>query len=292
MTDLADFYLIDLESKFTKIDPKQYYLAYSGGRDSHFLLWFIKTWLEDTDIVIVSSNTMMEHHEIRQRMKDNADVVLTPAMKPFEIKAAYGSPCFTKRQDDYIRRYQAGSRSPNTMRYVTREGESMYNLSTRASQLTLSGDLHQVSGECCTHLKKEPFKRYQKETGRKPILGVRGPESNSRRFAYRSCFSKNGTFHPLWDLTTELLDAIYDKYDIPVPEVYQHVNRTGCMGCPYGFRSGNVETELALVSDAQYKFVTEYFRETYAVLGVDLDGVEMARTLGVDYSAVKARKTK
>ena len=63
-----EFYLADLESKFKKINPKEYYLSYSGGKDSHFLYWFIKEYLHDTDIEIVGVNTYMEHHEILQRI--------------------------------------------------------------------------------------------------------------------------------------------------------------------------------------------------------------------------------
>lgn len=36
MTD-AQFYLFDLKTKFAKINPDEYYLSYSGGKDSHLL---------------------------------------------------------------------------------------------------------------------------------------------------------------------------------------------------------------------------------------------------------------
>ena len=32
MADFAEFYLEDLKTKFAKIDPKKYYLSYSGGK--------------------------------------------------------------------------------------------------------------------------------------------------------------------------------------------------------------------------------------------------------------------
>ena len=43
----AEFYLYDLETKFKKINPEEYYLSYSGGKDSHLLYWFIKERLKD-----------------------------------------------------------------------------------------------------------------------------------------------------------------------------------------------------------------------------------------------------
>ena len=54
MHDIVDLYLFDLKTKFQKIDPKQYYLSYSGGRDSHLLYWFIKEYApEFSDIKVV-----------------------------------------------------------------------------------------------------------------------------------------------------------------------------------------------------------------------------------------------
>lgn len=262
----VDFYLQDLESKFKKINPSDYYLAYSGGKDSHLLLWFIKEYLRDNEIKIVSCNTYLEHREIFKRMCKHSDVMLFPALKPSEIKAKYGIPCFTKSQDEFIRRYQNGSRSKSMMERVERTTPSMFNLNKLASELTLSGKLHKVSSKCCDYLKKEPFKRYEKETGKKPILGVRMSEGLLRKSNYTSCFTKDKKFTPIFDLPVDLLRAIYEKYEIEIPKVYEHVSRTGCMGCPYGFRSGNTQKELQLLSGNQLAFVKGYFKESYEVL--------------------------
>ena len=84
--DEVEFYLKDLASRFKAIDKQKYYLSYSGGKDSHFLYWFIKEYLKDDQIEIVAVNTYMEHTAIRKRMYDNADTILLPKFKPFEIK--------------------------------------------------------------------------------------------------------------------------------------------------------------------------------------------------------------
>lgn len=57
----AELYLYDLKTKFDKINPKDYYLSYSGGKDSHLLYWFIKEYAHIDDIVIVGDNTMSEY---------------------------------------------------------------------------------------------------------------------------------------------------------------------------------------------------------------------------------------
>ena len=74
--DNIDFYLYDLKTKFNKINSKEYYLSYSGGKDSHFLYWFIKEYLKNDEIKIVGINTYMEHPEIRNRIYKYSDKVL------------------------------------------------------------------------------------------------------------------------------------------------------------------------------------------------------------------------
>ena len=185
MTD-EEFYLLDLKSKFDKIKPNTYYLSYSGGKDSHFLYWFIKEYLKRDDIKIVGINTYMEHHEILQRILKNSDIVLIPKMKPFEIKEKYGSPCFSKIQDDFIDRYQKGCRSKSLMeriysrKFLGKDNKihsSSFRLNELARSLLLSGKLHRVSPKCCYYLKKKTAHDFEKESGLKPILGIRTAEN-------------------------------------------------------------------------------------------------------------------
>lgn len=109
-----------LEHRFSKIDYDEYYLSYSGGKDSHLLYWFIKNYLKDDKIKIVGVNIFREHSEIRERIYKNCDEVLVPELSMTEINEKYGMPCFTKNQDDFISRYQKGSRAESTLKYVER----------------------------------------------------------------------------------------------------------------------------------------------------------------------------
>lgn len=272
-----ELYLEDLKSKFKKIKPNEYYLAYSGGKDSHFIYWFLRIYLKENDIEmyneykdikIVGVNTFMEHKEILHRIRNNCDVVLKPALKPFEIKERYGIPCFNKSADEKIRRYQNGLRSPKSLKYIYGTEKSSFNINAKARELLLDDKLHNVSPYCCKYLKKLPMINYGKENNRKAIIGITKNEGKQREAKYTSCFTKNGNFTPLWDLTSELEDLIIKKYDIEIPKVYNYISRTGCMGCPYGSFKGNTERELLLVSENQYKFLWKYFEESYKVLGI------------------------
>lgn len=275
--DEVDFYLIDLKSRFNKIKPNTYYLSYSGGKDSHFLYWFIKEYLKRDDIKIVGINTYMEHHEIRNRILKNSDIVLLPKLKPMEIKEKYGIPCFSKEQDFYIYYYQNAIRkgkipSKTIQQKIDGTYDKGFNgISKKAREYVKGGNAHKITHLCCYYLKKKPAHDFEKETRLKPILGIRSNESMMRKQQYKSCFTKSGKFTPIHDLSDDLLDKIYKKYNIEIPKVYEKVCRTGCMGCPYGSYKRDTEKELELITPQQKKFVCELFKESYEILEINLE---------------------
>lgn len=279
--DEVDSYLVKLKQRFDQIDPKKYYLSYSGGKDSHLLFWFIREYAHIEGIKVVGIITRLEACEVAARIRNNCDIVMMSELEPHEIKEMYGSPCFSKIQDEFIRRYQSGSRSDNTMKFVMGINP-IFRLNAKARGMLLDGELPQISSCCCKYLKKEPIKRFDRQSGLKAIIGVRGDESKTRRSQYKGCFSKDKTFSPIWDLSDELEKKIYEKYKIELPEIYKHVTRTGCMGCPYGKKNvydvNNIEKELTLVDDDLFEFVCSYFDESYKVLGVDMKKVKEIRS--------------
>ena len=253
-----------------KIDFNNYFLAYSGGKDSHFLYWFIKEFLHDERIEIVGVNTGFEIPEIRERIMRNSDIVLHPSMKRNEIKEKYGIPCYSKQQDEYIHRYQTGSRTENTMKAIM--GENVFfNLNKSARENLLSGKLHKVSNKCCLYIKEKPMIDYAKQTGKKAIIGVRQSESKTRKAKYETCLQSNGNFAPIYDFSDVLIEDIYKAYDIEIPNCYIYVQRTGCAGCPYG---RNCEKELALLPEQQRRKAIDYFKESYDIKGINYSNLQ------------------
>jgi len=276
----AEFYLEDLKTKFRKINPKNYYLSYSGGRDSHLLYWFIKKYApEFKDIEIVGLNTGMEFKEILDRIYKYSDKILLPSLPISQVKEKYGIPCFSKEQDFYIYYYQNSLRKgkkPATTVLQKIEGgyKTGFNISKKAREYVLSGNAHNITHLCCYYLKKKPFHDYEKQSGKKAILGVKGSESELRKRQYTSCFSQNGKFTPLWDLTDKLENEIYEQYNIELPLIYNEIERTGCIACPYGSYKGDTKKELKIIKEQnlkQYEFVKELFKESYKILGVEND---------------------
>lgn len=274
--DDIDLYLVDLKVKFAQINPEEYYLSYSGGKDSHLLYWFIKDYLKCNDIKIIGINTYMENPQILKRIIKNSDKVLLPTIKPFEIKEKYGIPCFSKEQDFYIYYYQNALRKgKKPSKTIQQKIDGTYDkgfsgISKKAREYVKSGNAHNITHLCCYYLKKKPAHDFEKETGLKPILGIRSEESALRKRQYTTCFSKNGKFTPIHNLTDDILEGIISKYNIEVPEIYNHIKRTGCEGCPYGSYYHETEKELELMAPAKKKFVCELFKESYEVLGIEV----------------------
>ena len=157
----------------------------------------------------------------------------------------------------------------------------IFRLSDKARDLLLADKLPKISSNCCKYLKKEPVKRFNKETGLKAIIGVRGDEGKTRKAKYTSCISKDKTFTPIYDLSDELEKKIYKKYGIELPQIYNYVQRTGCLGCPYAKRNvndvRNIEKELMLAEEQLFNFACDYFEESYKVLGVDVASIKERR---------------
>jgi 3'-phosphoadenosine 5'-phosphosulfate sulfotransferase (PAPS reductase)/FAD synthetase len=195
--DEIEFYLEDLKSKFAKIRPEDYYLSYSGGRDSHFLYWFIKEYLHEGRIEIVGINTGLEMVEIANRMKENTDRILRPTMKPFDIKEQYGIPCVSKSQDEmvYMYRKQISEKGFATPHFIERvenslESKSYFKINNKLHNALFNGTLHKISDLCCKFLKKQPARNYEKENNKLPIMGIMGEESKKRKSMLHSCFNQ------------------------------------------------------------------------------------------------------
>lgn len=169
-----------------------------------------------------------------------------------------------------IKRYQKGSRADYTLARITGKQVgniviAKFNIPVKARELVLSETLHKVSGDCCKYTKKIPLISYSKSTNKKPILGIRGTESLQRRSIYKTCLNPNGNFTPLYDFTDEMINAIYIEHDIEIPNIYKHIDRTGCAGCPYG---RNTEYELTLLPENQKNAIINIFKESYDVKGI------------------------
>ena len=223
------------------------YISFSGGKDSTVLLDLVRSEYPNIEAVFV--DTGLEYPEIKEFIKTFNNIrILRPKMSFKQVIEKYGYPMVSKEQARYIEDIRHGS---PYMKIRRLEGDDKGRFKLSKKYRYLINAPFNISNKCCDVMKKEPVKRYEKETGKKPIIGTMADESILRMQSYM----KNGcnAFDSKRPLSTplgfwkqqDILEYIYtNKLDIA--PVYGDVikeadgykttklDRTGCVFCGFG----------------------------------------------------------
>lgn len=216
------------------------FISFSGGKDSTVLLDIARRIYPD--ITAVFCNTGNEYPEILQFVRqlqktDGYNIeIIRPALTPRQVWENYGFPLISKDTAQAIHRIRYNSDSAFAQKKL--DDSNKYRLPYKWRYLL--SEPYETTSICCQKLKKEPFARYEKETGRHPILGVMASESILRTSQYLhqgSCnvFDGHISSRPLsiW-LESDIWDYI-KTFDLPISEIYKMgAKRTGCVGCGFG----------------------------------------------------------
>lgn len=214
------------------------YVSFSGGKDSTIVLWLARKIYPN--IKGCFCNTGNEYPDIVKfvRTFDNIDWI-KPKMKPKQVLEKCGFPLVSKNVSHIL---GIAKRNPNGVcyhNYILHEKESLYSVPTKWGYLY--NEPYMVDSQCCSILKKHPFREYEQNTGLMPILGILASESRLRQKQYirnGGCNVFDGSqikSMPLsiW-LESDVLECI-KKYNIEISEIYKKgLDRTGCMFCGYG----------------------------------------------------------
>lgn len=230
------------------------YVSFSGGKDSTVLLDVARKLFPDVPAVFF--DTGVEYPEIRNFVKTKENVTFQrPKMRFREIIETYGYPVVSKEVSNrvfYARRHMNGEPvggwaydefyQEQTQQYDKRKWEKLLHAPFK------------ISDHCCYVMKKEPAKKYEQETGRRPIIGTLASESLLRRSAWlkngcNSFDSKRPKSNPLSFWTEQdILEYLY-TYNISYCPLYGDIQkdkkgkyhntgetRTGCFYCAYGIQ--------------------------------------------------------
>jgi 3'-phosphoadenosine 5'-phosphosulfate sulfotransferase (PAPS reductase)/FAD synthetase len=277
----------------------QVYISFSGGKDSTVLKHIVDGMYDDVPSLFV--NTGLEYPEIQKFVKDikagrwdcfNSDVeIIRPEMRFDEVIKKYGYPVVSKEVSNTIsgakNNIKKGKYSHRLCKLgvqqheyggLANEGAYNYEKSLNKSlyrqdkwRFLLDADF-ETSSYCCDVMKKKPSKQYEKETGRKAIIGTMAWESRHRRTAWLqhgcNAFESNRpTSQPLSFWTEQDILHYIKKYEVPYCSVYGEIkvkasdneckgqtslidflgcyeeedilettgcNRTGCIFCMFG----------------------------------------------------------
>lgn len=223
------------------------YVSFSGGKDSTVLLDIVKGMYPDVPAVFC--DTGLEYPEVREFAKANADEVLKPDMNFKQVIEKYGYPFPSKEQALYIRQYRHSTPKMRKLRWEGYPSNGRFCIAKRWRYLVDSP--FEFSEQCCDVMKKRPFHRYEKASGRKPMIATMADESRLRfqEYLQHGCNSfdaKRVKSTPLGFWTEQdVLGYLHEKgigYASCYGEIREEngklyntgVKRTGCMFCLFG----------------------------------------------------------
>lgn len=235
------------------------YVSFSGGKDSTVLLDLVRRIYPDVPAVFF--DTGLEYPELREFVKTIGNVTwIKPEMNFRKVIETYGYPVISK---EVSKRVYWGRKYINENGRV---GEWAYKSLAQPSY-TKDGkrspyDKHKygflldapfnISDQCCYVMKKDPAHKYEKKTGKKPILATMAQESQMRasnwlKYGCNSFDTVHPSSKPMSFWTEQDVLRYLKDFNIPYASVYGEIkqdengkyyttgcNRTGCVFCGFG----------------------------------------------------------
>ena len=227
------------------------YVSFSGGKDSTVLLHIARQVFPDIEAVFV--DTGLEYPEIKDFVKTFTNVtIIRPDMSFAEVIKEHGW-CYPNKKVAIII-------------YHSRNGKKLglkYFNEPLANPIIHEGVKHykhllnapfKISDKCCDIMKKKPFKKYQKQTGKHPIIGTMAYESINRYRAWiltgcNAFNSREPKSTPLSFWTSADIKQYILLNNLKICSVYGSVvidkkgkcqttgeKRTGCIFCPIAMK--------------------------------------------------------
>ena len=171
------------------------YGSFSGGKDSTVLMDLI--WQDFPDVPAVFSNTGLEYPEIVSFVKEIAKSknveIIRPKLSFKQVIDRYGWAVVSKEQSQFIQ--ETRTTKSDKLRNTRLNGNKSGRGKISEKHKYLLDAPFNISGKCCESLKKNPFKIYEKNTNRKPIVGTMTNESQLRQQSWlaNGCNAFNST---------------------------------------------------------------------------------------------------
>lgn len=260
-----EFILFDRVEKIKSIVSKygetNFFVSFSGGKDSTVLSWLIDYALPNNKIPRVYADTGIELNMIRdfvyeKTKNDSRFHIIKPTNNIKETLELYGYPFKSKMHSAFVKKYQTKGMDYKSVRAYTRKentlaGTPMFRPCPQKLLYQFTDDFNiKISDACCLKMKEEPIQKWAKDNKKKySIIGIMR-EEGGRRFNAQ-CLKMVGknlkNFQPLVVVTKEWEEWLISTYSIVICDIYKppyNFVRTGCKGCPF---AQNLQDELDIL---------------------------------------------
>lgn len=206
-----------IKSTINRYGIDNFYISFSGGKDS-----------------------MVLHKLIDMATHDDRFVIIKPSKPIRETLETYGYPFKSKEHAKKVDQWQRHHvMTKYLVAYLQDDGSKYTCPALLRYQFTDNCSL-KISHHCCDQLKKRPAKEYAKAAKKRvSITGIRKEEGGEREHLKGCAVFKHGKlqkFHPLLPVPDEWEEWFIEKEKIQLCELYYepyNFQRTGCKGCPF-----------------------------------------------------------
>ena len=226
------------------------YVSFSGGKDSTVLLHIARTIYPDIEAVF--SDTGLEYPEIKEFVKtfDNVTIV-RPDMSFKQVIEQKGYPVVSKSVANCVRYASKNiAEGKDTLRVRQLRGLEKGSRFNKGKWGFLLDAPFKISDDCCNQLKKKPLHKFNKVSGKYPMVATLAEEGDQRFFAYlqTGCNSfKQGKSQPMGFWTEQDIYQYIVENNLQIASVYGDIvkdntgkymttkeERTGCIFCAFG----------------------------------------------------------
>lgn len=257
-----EFLLEDRKTKIKSIIEKygeeNFYISFSGGKDSTVLHYLIDLAFPNNKIPRVYANTGIELNMIRDfvfdlQKKDDRIKIIKPSIPIKLMLEKDGYPFKSKEHSAIVNYYNRNGLNCKTVpRYLgEREGYGKRYMCPNILRYQFTDEFKsrlKISDKCCLRMKEEPLANWAKEYNKNcRILGIMPSEGGRRSTTKCLAFKNNGkilSFHPLAVVNKEWENWFIKEFNIDICDLYKppyNFDRTGCKGCPFAL---NLQSEL------------------------------------------------
>ena len=190
-----------------------FYISFSGGKDSTILHHLVDMALPDNKIPRVFSNTGIEYNMILEFVKDQAIndsrfKIIYPKKNIKNMLENVGYPFKSKQHSHIVGIFQRSGKSLSVRKYLKEvEGNNVICCPKKLQYQFTDNFNIKLSDKCCYELKKKPFKQWEKENNKTiAITGMRTEEGGQRMGMNCIVMDKDKKiikFHPLSVVSNE-----------------------------------------------------------------------------------------